>query len=473
LWRWLLPLPLLFIGAAFGYYLYARHAADQELAEALAETDRLDPDWRLEDIEQKRKKYVPEENAAETVLTAYRLLPPRWPWPPPSAPQAAAAAGEDAPGGGEPIPPVAGQVAPLDDRVSEVPPEVQLDEALIRDLRAELARDDVKDALAATEPLSRQTGGRYNVAWGPNPMLAILPCQEVRPVAALLHMRALLQDQDGQADDALATGRRIVIAGRSLGDQPALISQLVRVATHAVAVQAVERVLAQGLPSADALARTQRLLAEDAAEPLLVYAFRGERALQERFLEGIESGDPAVIGSLGSWRGRIEGLFMWKARRYHPAMLRMFQRAVEIARHEPEEQAGELRRLEEEIEQEAGAAHGGDGELIRLLMPALGKVASAFRRDRAILRGAVVGLALEYLTAVPRDPFDGQPMRYKPLPDGVIVYSVGPDGRDDGGALNRRNTVAPGTDLGFRLWDVTARRQPAAEALPPPDESVP
>jgi hypothetical protein len=373
-----------------------------------------------------------------------------------------------------------------------VPPEVQLDEALIRDLRAELARDDVKDALAATEPLSRQTGGRYNVAWGPNPMLAILPCQEVRPVAALLHMRALLQDQDGQADDALATGRRIVIAGRSLGDQPALISQLVRVATHAVAVQAVERVLAQGLPSADALARTQRLLAEDAAEPLLVYAFRGERALQERFLEGIESGDPAVIGSLGSWRGRIEGLFMWKARRYHPAMLRMFQRAVEIARHEPEEQAGELRRLEEEIEQEAGAAHGGDGELIRLLMPALGKVASAFRRDRAILRGAVVGLALEryrlekrrwpkeltelvpdYLTAVPRDPFDGQPMRYKPLPDGVIVYSVGPDGRDDGGALNRRNTVAPGTDLGFRLWDVTARRQPAAEALPPPDESVP
>jgi len=181
-----------------------------------------------------------------------------------------------------------------------------------------------------------------------------------------------------------------------------------------------------------------------------------------------------------------------RVRRYHPAMLRMFQRAVEIARREPEEQAEPLRQLEGEIDQRAAATRGGDEELARLLMPALGKVAASFRRDRAVLRGATVGLALEryrlatgrwpkeltelvpdYLPAVPTDPFDGRPMRYRPLSDGVIVYSVGPDGQDDGGALNRKNVVVPGTDLGFRLWDVTARRQPGAEALPPPDESPP
>jgi hypothetical protein len=31
------------------------------------------------------------------------------------------------------------------------------------------------------------------------------------------------------------------------------------------------------------------------------------------------------------------------------------------------------------------------------------------------------------------DPFDGQPLRYKKLPKGYVVYSVGEDGKDDGG----------------------------------------
>jgi hypothetical protein len=487
--RWLLSLPLLLIAAAFAYYFFASYAADRQLAEAIAETDRLDPDWRLEQIEEKRTTFTPEENAAEAVLAAYRLLPPRWPSPPPPVPPAAGAAGAEAAEDGDLIPPTAGHVAPLDDRVSGLPPEVQLDDALIHDLRAELDGDKIKAALAATEPLSRQTGGRYSVTWGPNPMLTPQPCQEVRPVATLLQMRAMLQDQDGEADDALGTARRILIAGRSIGDQPGLISQLVRVAAHTVAVQVLERAMAQGLPSGDALARTQRLLAEDAAEPLLVYALRGERAFQHRFLEGVASHDPAVVGTAGSLRNRFDRFrLLNKVRHYHPAMLRMFLRAVEIARREPEEQAEALRQLEEEVQQDAG----GDDDLMHLLMPALGKLAAAFRRDQAVLRGAVVGLALEryrldkgrwpkeltelvpdYLPAVPKDPFDGRPLRYRPLADGVIVYSVGPDGRDDGGALNRRNVIAAGTDLGFRLWDVTARRQPAAEALPPPDESAP
>jgi hypothetical protein len=31
------------------------------------------------------------------------------------------------------------------------------------------------------------------------------------------------------------------------------------------------------------------------------------------------------------------------------------------------------------------------------------------------------------------DPFDGQPLRYKKLAKGYVVYSVGEDGKDDGG----------------------------------------
>jgi len=38
------------------------------------------------------------------------------------------------------------------------------------------------------------------------------------------------------------------------------------------------------------------------------------------------------------------------------------------------------------------------------------------------------------INAVPLDPYDAKPLRYKKLPRGYVVYSVGPDLNDDGGA---------------------------------------
>jgi hypothetical protein len=118
--------------------------------------------------------------------------------------------------------------------------------------------------------------------------------------------------------------------------------------------------------------------------------------------------------------------------------------------------------------------------LLRLLLPATQKVAEAARRKQTQMRCLMVLLAVEryrrekgawpatladltpkLLKAVPLDPYDGKPIRYKKLADGVIVYSVGPDGKDDGGILNRDNPIKPGTDLGLQLWDVPQRRQPA------------
>jgi hypothetical protein len=476
-WPWLLLVPLLLVAAALGYHLYQRDAADKELAAAVAETDRTDPDWRLEQIEAKRKTYAPEDNAAETVLAASRLLPPNWPASPPPA-----------------VPPADGTVAALDDRADGLPPEVQFDAALVRDLRAEFARDEIKGALAATEPLSRQTGGRFATVWGPNPLSFDMPYQNVRPVVHLLRLHAALQSQDDRHDDALATVRRIVVAAQSIGDEPTIIAQLIRVAEHAYAVRALERALAQGVPSDEALAHTARLLEEDAAEPLLVYAYRGERALQYRTVEFLKSGEASNGGANpANLRQRVKGLHMARAlRAYEPGMLRTLNEAVAVAGREPEDQAEGLQHLDEAAKRTAEDAPTSDYELAQLLMPAIGKVGVAFRRDRAILRGAIVAVAAErfrqarqrwpenlnelvpaYLSAVPRDPFDGQPMRYRRMADGVIVYSVGPDGKDNGGAINRGKPTAEGTDLGFRLWDAAARRKPAAEALPPPNEDTP
>ena len=88
-----------------------------------------------------------------------------------------------------------------------------------------------------------------------------------------------------------------------------------------------------------------------------------------------------------------------------------------------------------------------------LLLPSLGKAVHRDTEDRAKARIAQTVLAIEryrlahagqlpdsvdalvpaYLPAIPSDPFDGKPLRFKRRQSGYIVYSVGPDTVDDGG----------------------------------------
>ncbi len=49
------------------------------------------------------------------------------------------------------------------------------------------------------------------------------------------------------------------------------------------------------------------------------------------------------------------------------------------------------------------------------------------------LPDSLAELAPDFHPAVPTDPFDDQPLRYKKLAHGYVVYSIGPDFTDDGG----------------------------------------
>ena len=55
-----------------------------------------------------------------------------------------------------------------------------------------------------------------------------------------------------------------------------------------------------------------------------------------------------------------------------------------------------------------------------------------FRLKSGKLPAALSDLVSAFIEAVPKDPFDGKPLRYKKLEKGYVVYSVGPDGQDDG-----------------------------------------
>jgi len=46
----------------------------------------------------------------------------------------------------------------------------------------------------------------------------------------------------------------------------------------------------------------------------------------------------------------------------------------------------------------------------------------------------------DILSEVPTDPFSGNPLIYRKTPSGFIVYSVGSNGKDDGGRETREIT---------------------------------
>ncbi len=472
--RWLRILAVfaVFVGIAAVLCGYAWYKADRELQAALDETTKKDPHWRFPDIQADRAVIPEERNSARVVASAKQQLPGDWPiWDHRPRPAGSPFADAESP------------QAKLAAGFQDLDPPVRLSAAQEKALRDEIKR--AEPALKEARKLAGLPDGRHPITYSVDVLSTLFtPIQDTRQVAALLANDVLLRAQDGNADGALASCRGILNAARSIGDEPNMIAQLVRIACRAVALTSLQRLLAQGEPSEESLRQFQELLEQEEPVPLLTFALRGERASIDRFLEGLQKGDvnPAVLANNGEVEGKLLGLTpapIIKSQR--AAALRYLNRFFDVlALDWPEQQAG-LKQLELE---------GRDAPLfVRLLVPAVSKVAAAQQRSRAQLRCAIALVAVEryrrangrwpealpivkeagLLSRVPADPYDGQPLRYRRLDDGVVIYSVGPDGQDDGGNLDPKNPVRPGSDLGYRLWDVPRRARPAPEPPPQPE----
>jgi hypothetical protein len=458
----LIALPLL-LAVPFIYFILS---CNQEFEQAVAEADWLDPGWRIPELEQKRAVIRDSENSGLALMAAKALMPPNWPfWDHPRAPEKGNRSEEE--------------LRELQDSLSDVAPSVQLDERQITALREELRR--AERAVAAVRQVADLPRGRYPIHYSRDFVGTLLPyIQDARTFGNLLAYDVLLRAQDKDVDGALASCRGILNCGRSIGDEPTLISMLVRIALNALATKKVERALAQGEPSEAALSVIQQEFADEAEQPLLLIGVRGERGLMDGALAAMQDGelDPRTFSAMSGGRSdyvallRIPGM----VKSIRAALLKYNNRFVEIAKLPVEQQVArmeELRAAEQDLPQ-----------LARQIFAASIKTAAAFHQDQARLRCATVMVAVEryrvannrwpdtlpelvpaYLPKVPLDPYDGAPLRYRRLSDGVVIYSVGADGKDNGGKLTDGRT-REGIDVGFRLWDVSQRRQPAAGKAP-------
>ncbi len=107
-------------------------------------------------------------------------------------------------------------------------------------------------------------------------------------------------------------------------------------------------------------------------------------------------------------------------------------------------------------------AEGGFSGMLKLYLSHVAKIECAraalaverYRAREGRLPTSLGEVAPVYVGAVPADPYTGRELRYERLRSGFVVYSVGEDGRDDGGwALPAGTRKAPGQtyDIAFAI----------------------
>jgi len=416
--------------------LYRSQDAQRRLADAIEEADRLDPGWRLEELEARRKRIPDDRNAALQVSKVHAALPPNlrianWSF----------------------------------DYVPDLrEPQVQLQSD--QSLRLREGLKQVQAALPAARKLADMPEGRYSVQVTADMINTRLPgLDSLREIIQVLKADAILQAQNGEGDGALQSCRALINCARSVGDEPYLVSQLVRLGGRSTGLGLVVRVLAQAEPSERALAQVQELLTREDREPALLYALRGERVLADGIATFLEAPGQSELSrlnrvlfpALGQLPPQLGYLSRTTIRSQRAEVLRFSTRAVEIAKLPANERQVPLRELDAERKQTGGLSYTLCPRYQSLLaftendayLRAVQTLVACerYRRARARWPASLAELVPQYLGQVPVDPFDGSPMKYMRLSDGVVVYSVGPNLRDDHGAIRKSGKATP-DDIG-------------------------
>lgn len=448
-WRWARRLALvvgLLVVLVAGWLLLLYFLAQREWREAVAEADRLDPGWRFEELQAKRAEVAGEDNAALCVLAALKVLPRSWPeW-----------------GDGQ-----FANWSVLQKSIEELPPNIKLTAQHVEAMNEAWA--DAAESVAEARKLRDLPRGRYPMSRDAEGLPTSRPAIPAADrVARLLGYDALLRAHEEDVDAALESCRGMVNVARSFGDEPFHLSQQTRLELRGNAFRIIERVLAQGQASEAELAALQKLLEDEEPHPVFLHGARGLRAWLDEFLEAMADGRAR--------QAQLPVLNSAFAINVRPSTLHMTTRLVEVARLPVEKQTQAL--------EQGGSAKNDEGPYLgRIYMvPKIQYSEYHLSRDQirtqAELRCAIVAIAAEryrlaqdkwpgspaalvpaYLGAVPTDPFDGQPVRYRLHADGLVIYCLGPDRTDDQGKLDRGIGAPAGTDLGIRLWDIAHRRQ--------------
>jgi hypothetical protein len=325
---------------------------------------------------------------------------------------------------------------------------------------------------------ARRPHAHYDIRYadGPNAILPHLALH--KSMAVQLRTRAAARVAAGDTAGAAEDIDTMFRLAELTGEDPTLIGYLVRVAIQNIASGAFWDGTSQHAWSEAQLVAFQRRFAALKQRDALVQAFRGERLFGKTTFELMRQGrlDPEMLGAMDSGRDGFIGAVMPKAwllqnQAYHS---RVMDQIVDALQHsDPERGIGakgsawEKERIDGWLVDTTRQRYHPYRIFTHMLLPALAQVHAKADRSLTTARLAMAVAALErhrlanggypktladlvprFLPAVPIDPMDGQPLRYRLNADGSFtLYGVGPNHADDNGVFESKQ----GHDLDW-VW---------------------
>lgn len=279
--------------------------------------------------------------------------------------------------------------------------------------------------------------------------------QEVRTVARLLTLSTHVHAHAGQDSEALKDLTGICAASDSLRGDPILISQLVRIAAHAIGCELTADMLPHCEWTDEELESLQVAIGRADFRPEMLRAFHGERA---QCLSAIDT-SPEILFRNDNKLKAIE-LFGESAEGLESSWLEAAKRHQKIDVELKTMSAGMISRLKYMS--------------LMQMLPALQTAVSAGTRAEARQNCAIVTIAAyryrlqhgalpmsvtDLKDLIPGDasekasrvidPFDGQSLRFKSDNGGLLIYSIGINKVDDGGDIANEKTLEG--DLGYSV----------------------
>lgn len=314
-------------------------------------------------------------------------------------------------------------------------------ETLVRDPR-------VTEFISGIERASALPGYRQDVDYTKGPEIRLPYISDNLRVSQILAALALQQTRQG---DTAAAWRTIEISFRfadTLRDEPLIISQLVRKSQQSIAIKAMKDAAAMSAPSEDVSQTLQKHLSLIDGEMAATLALNGDRIL---FSEWACSQSPASLGRfMRKWSEKVPFPYSsdltsvvfgpllqpWD----NAAFLKICRIII----------TGGDKAIRENHSSSYLRSIPGLFALTKWVIPSVqvgGLMTELTRVESSALVSRLGLAAINYMKehgAFPRDlqalgaqdlvdPSSGQPLVYRPEPDGFLLYSLGPDLTDDGG----------------------------------------
>jgi hypothetical protein len=386
-----------------------------------------------------------------------------------------------------PAPSADDNAAPLYQRAfAALAADQEVDELVTADVASDEVTAILERHAATLELLRRATdkpGCRFDRDWSRPSIDTLLPeVQAMRRAAQLLTLAARRAAADGDGDQALADVVRIHRLGMHAASEPILVSGLVGQAIDALAITTLADVLPQ-LEKSDLPLLEKESLRDFVATPIRFQrAFFGEEAF------GL-----AMLGDLSDAARGTSTVELLRSMPEAPTpmpfdgplavLYRCFLLPSDIAGYRAimqsyQDIAGKMLLPKPQPYQVVGkeTAEVEDtltsrraGAFASLMAPALSSVLTSQAKGEALhdvagvlmaaTRARLMGkpiaesLVPDAVPALPGDRFTAdKPLLAKQADDGWVVYSVGPDGEDDGGPVPAGAEPVEGNDdVGLRL----------------------